>query len=139
MFSVNSNVSGCTGCKTHPSCKTHPFFPRIHHAKHIRVVTNVYAMLQTHSYAQECNCSCAELIRVVTNAYAMLQTHPYAYGYDMQNVVAGRALKDMDSLVTNTSVYIRMQLPSCKTHPCKYGCVCNAANTSVLLRIGLQH
>ena len=68
----------------------------------------------------------------------MLQTHPYTYGYDMQNVVAGPSLKDMDSLVTNTSVYIRMQLPSCKTHPCKYGCVCSAANAFVRLRMRMQ-
>ena len=39
----------------------------------------------------------------------------------------------------NTFVCSRMQLQLCKTHPCSYGCVCNAANPSVLLRIGLQH
>ena len=86
-----------------------------------------------------CNFLHAKLIRVVTDVYAVLQTHPYTYGYDMQNVVACRVLKDMDPPVTNISAYIGMQLPLCKTHPCSYGCVCNAANTSVLLRIGLQH
>ena len=59
----------------------------------------------------KCNFLHAKLIRVVTDAYAVLQTHPYTYGYDMQNVVAGRMLKDMDSLVTNTFVLFRTRFP----------------------------
>ena len=58
---------------------------------HIRNYTNVFA----------------KHIRVVTNAYATMQTHSYSYEYDMQDFVAGRVLKDMDSLVTNTFVCIR--------------------------------
>ena len=95
----------------------------------------MFVQLITHSYMFEYNCYAANsslYLRMRIQAWPDV-TAPSRVG--VWRCRASLSGENEVAPVTNTFVCSRMRMQLCRTHPCCYGCVCNAANSSVHLRI----